>query len=112
MHLVPVVRRIAPVALAAALAACGDSSGPSGPFSASGTSADVQAVGAAFSPAAVQSFTAIGGEISANLGSGAAAAVATAPTAKTVVGTAAVSQQYASLLTERLGVGVRPSFLM
>jgi hypothetical protein len=111
MRLVPVVRRIVPVALAAALAACGDSSGPSGPFSASGTSADVQSVSAAFSPAAVQSFTAIGGEISANLGSGAAAAVATAPTARTVVGTAA-SQKYASLLTERLGVGARPSYLM
>ncbi len=112
MHLAPLARRLLPAAALVALAACGDSGGPSAPFSASGTSADVQAVNAAFAPAAIQSFTAAGAEINANLGSGAAAAIATAPTARAVLGDQAASTRYAALLAQRLGSGARPSFLM
>ena len=105
-------RSLVAVALAALLAGCGkDSTAPNAPFSASGTSEDMAALGQSFDSEALASYGGISTEIAAVVGGSAAMAVRAYPSLSLLAGDKAGAVRYGRALSRAYtGGGLRPSF--
>ncbi len=101
MRVLHFAKRSVVVGLLTLAAGCGsDSTAPDAPFNASGTSADVAAIGESFDSPALAAYTAAATSISAVVGGQAAAAVLSAPTAALLSGGKASALGYARSLSQ------------
>ncbi len=109
----PAVRFLAAAVLTGALAACGEN-GPSGPFDAAGTSADIGTVQGMFATTSFTSFSAFSGEMDAVLGSSFTASVGAvqegaAGVQSSIPGAAAYARRLAALLPHGTAAGFSAS---